>query len=425
MSKAKESSIGLSYPMLTRNNYTAWSLKMKVFMKAQGVWSAIENESKTTVDDKTVQVALAAIYQGVPEDVLLAIAEKETAKEAWEAIRTFCMGAERVKEAKVQTLKGEFESLVMKETDQVDDFCIKLSGIVTNIRVLGETMEESSVVRKILRAVPEKFLQIASNIEQFGDVKGMTVEEVVGRLKAHEERMKGRSENTGGQLLLTQEEWAKRSNKQGSTTSQNQRPRGGFGARGRGWHNSKNHSGGTRQYQQQQNKHGGTSKEPTGTRDRSTVKCFNCNVYGHYAVKCRKPKREREWNKEQTQESNLMKFEDEEPSILLTEREQGNGDVVLLNEEKVKPSFDQLEGTKGDKSIWYLDNGASNHMIGHREKFNELNEDITDQVQFGDGSTVKIEGKGMIVFKCKNGEEHTLKEVYFIPTLCSNIISLG
>ncbi|XP_074337770.1 uncharacterized protein LOC141674968 [Apium graveolens] len=300
------------------------------------------------------------------------------------------MGAELVKEANMQTLKGEFESLVMKETYQVDDFCMKLSGIVMNIRVLGEIMEESSVVLKILRAVPEKFLQIASNIEQFGDVKVMTVEEVVGRLKAHEERMKGRSKNTGGQLLLTQKEWAKRSNKQGSTTSQNQRPIGGFGPRGRGWHNSKNHSGGIRQYQQQQSKHGGTSKELTRTRDRSTVKCFNYNVYDHYTAEYRKPKRERERNKEKNQESNLMKFEDEEPTLLLTKREQGNRDVVLLNEEKVKPSFDQMEGTKRDKSIWYLNNGASNHMTGHHEKFNELNGDVTGQVRFGDGSTMKI-----------------------------------
>lgn len=46
-------------------------------------------------------------------------------------------------------------------------------------------------------------------------------------------------------------------------------------------------------------------------------------------------------------------------------------------------------------------------------------------MRFGDGSAVKIEGKGTIIFKCRNGEEHTLKEVYFIPKLCNNIISLG
>ena len=131
-------------------------------MKAEGVWGAIEQKDpKIAVYDKTVQVALAAIYQGVREDVLLTITEKEIAKEAWEVIKTMSMGVERVKEAKVQALKGEFESLIMNETEKIEDFCMKLSGIVTNIRHLGETMEESNVVRKILRAVPDKFIQIS------------------------------------------------------------------------------------------------------------------------------------------------------------------------------------------------------------------------------------------------------------------------
>lgn len=76
-------------------------------------------------------------------------------------------------------------------------------------------------------------------------------------------------------------------------------------------------------------------------------------------------------------------------------------------------------------NVWYLDNGASNHMTGTKSKFSNLNEDVTVQVKFGDGSTVKIKGKGNITFRCKNGEERMLKEVYYIPDLCNNIISLG
>ncbi|XP_074369734.1 uncharacterized protein LOC141711225 [Apium graveolens] len=286
-------------------------------------------------------------------------------------------------------------------------------------------MEESSVVRKILRAVLERFLQIASNIEQFADMKVLTVEEVVGRLKAHEERMKGKSESTSGQLLLTQEEWAKRPNKGGLLTSQNQRQMGGFGVRDRGRNGARNYSGGRGNFQQQQYKNEGTNKGYNTTRDRSTVKCFNCQVYGHYANKCRKPKRDKEKVKEQTQESNLTRFKDDESTLLLTELHQNKGDVVLLNEEKALPNFDQKDGARGDENLWYLDNGASNHMTGHREKFNDLNEDVTGQVPFGDGSTVKIEGKGIIIFKCKNGDKHVLREVYFIPSLCNNITSLG
>ncbi|XP_074323633.1 uncharacterized protein LOC141660538 [Apium graveolens] len=202
-------------------------------------------------------MALAAIYQGVPEDVLLAIAEKKTTKEAWEAIKIMCTGVERVQEARVQTLKGEFESLMMKDSEKIEDFCLKLSGIVTNIRVLGEAMEESSVVRKILRAVPDKFLQIVSNIEQFGDVKVMLVEELVGRLKAHEERMKCRSEQSEQQQLLLAKKWK-------------------------------------------------------GRLDKSKIKCFNCNIYGHFASECDKPRRKKEY----CQEANLAHFHDDEPSLL-------------------------------------------------------------------------------------------------------------
>lgn len=47
-------------------------------MQAHGVWSAIESEDpKAVVQDRTYKIALAAIHQGVPEDVLLSVAEKK------------------------------------------------------------------------------------------------------------------------------------------------------------------------------------------------------------------------------------------------------------------------------------------------------------------------------------------------------------
>lgn len=77
-------------------------------------------------------------------------------------------------------MKEEFESMSIRETDTLDDFCMKLNGVVTNIRILGDKMEEAHVVKKILCAVPSKFSLIASTIEQFGDIHEMTVDEVVG-----------------------------------------------------------------------------------------------------------------------------------------------------------------------------------------------------------------------------------------------------
>ena len=71
------------------------------------------------------------------------------------------------------------------------------------------------MVKRVVRAVSSKFLQITSAIEQLGDREVMTIKETIGSLQAHEEHMKGQTENNRGQLLLTEDEWKKRETSEG------------------------------------------------------------------------------------------------------------------------------------------------------------------------------------------------------------------
>ena len=98
-------------------------------------------------------------------------------------------------------------------------------------------------------------------------------------------------------------------------------------------------------------------------------------------------------------------------------------EVVYLNEEKVMPS--RFESHSDKDNIWYLDNGASNHMTRNRDYFTKIDEKITGKVRFGDDSRIDIKGKGSILFASKDGKKKILSDVYFIPDLRSNIISLG
>ena len=296
-------------------------MKMRVFMQAHSVWEAVEpTDPKTAVDGKTDKVALALIYQGIPEDVLLSIADKKTAKEAWEAIKTMSQGADRVKKARIQTLKAEFEVMSMKDTDQLDDFYMKLNGLVSNIRALGEEVKESYVVKKLLRAVPSKFLQIASTIEQFGNLEKMSIEETIGSLKAHEERLKGQTGTNGDQLLLTEEEWVKREGSEKKLLF-------------------------TREEWQKRVNRGGTEGPPSAKnrwgRDKSRVRCYNCQGYGHYASECKKQKRERDSSKT---ESNLTQVDvdGDEPTLLLSEcGDEERQSMIMLNEMTVVPEMKQ------------------------------------------------------------------------------------
>ena len=98
-------------------------------------------------------------------------------------------------------------------------------------------------------------------------------------------------------------------------------------------------------------------------------------------------------------------------------------EVVYLNEKNCVP--EKYETCMDAEDIWYLDNGASNHMTGDQRYFSEIDKHITGKVRFGDDSKIEIKGKGIVSFIDMNGKARKMNDVYFIPDLRSNIISLG
>jgi hypothetical protein len=102
---------------------------------------------------------------------------------------------------------------------------------------------------------------------------------------------------------------------------------------------------------------------------------------------------------------------------------------VVLDERRAQVHLGEEDGDGSSddkkKKLWYLDSGASAHMTGEREAFSELDAEVVGIVKFGDGSRVEIRGCNTIVFKCQNGVHRALADVYFIPRLRSNIISIG
>ena len=83
-------------------------------------------------------------------------------------------------------------------------------------------------------------------------------------------------------------------------------------------------------------------------------------------------------------------------------------EVVYLNEEKVMPS--RFESHSDKDNIWYLDNGASNHMTWNRDYFTKIDEKITGKVRFGDDSRIDIKGKGSILFASKDDKKKILSD---------------
>ncbi|GKV53076.1 hypothetical protein SLEP1_g59622 [Rubroshorea leprosula] len=86
-----------------------------------------------------------------------------------------------------------------------------------------------------------------------------------------------------------------------------------------------------------------------------------------------------------------------------------------------------LMATKEERDIraWYLDTGAANHMSGNKELFSTLNEAVKGNIIFGDDTKIPIKGKGDVLIRSKNGSHLLITQVHYVPTLKSNILSLG
>ena len=88
--KLKEGGSSIKCPILNSTNYTVWAMRMKILLRVHKVWEIIETEM---VDDEKSNMAMALLFQSIPEAVILQVGELDTAKKVWEAIKTRHMGA--------------------------------------------------------------------------------------------------------------------------------------------------------------------------------------------------------------------------------------------------------------------------------------------------------------------------------------------
>ena len=156
---------------------------------------------------------------------------------------------------------------------------------------------------------------------------------------------------------------------------------------------------------------GDYNRDPYAGRDASRITCYRCDKVGHFVAHCPDLK----LKLQETQENDVTETQEADELMM--------HEIVFLNEKNVVP--ERYETNSGDDNIWYLDNGASNHMTGEQRYFSKLDTTITGKVRFGDDSRIDIKGKGTISFTDMNGDSRKMTDVYFIPDLKSNIISLG
>nr|GEW86789.1 hypothetical protein [Tanacetum cinerariifolium] len=364
----------ISLPKLTKYNYDNWSIQMKALLGAQDAWEFVTTEYEEPTDaeigamnanrlkalkekrmkDKT---ALYLLFQSVDESGFEKIAGASTAKQAWDKLEKAYKGADRVKQVRLQTLRGELEAMKMKEAEGVSDYITRVQTVVNQLKRNGENLPDSRIIEKTLRSLNKKFENVVCAIEEAKDLEELTIEELAGSLEAHEQRKNRKKQESLDEALQTKatikEEKALYAQRNNYSRGNNTRGRNTNRGRDRGRDDSHQE----RQQSSYQRSRGRGRGRGRGEHEyRPNVDCYNCGKHGHYAKDCRSAKRT------------------EENTNLVTEPDVEEGGVLLMAHEEPVSEVDM---------IWYLDSGASHHMSRQRNLFTELTEVIQGHVSFG------------------------------------------
>jgi hypothetical protein len=187
-------------PLFNGTNFAFWKVRMRTYIMALGadVWDVVDTGYVKPVvlankDDKLEfsfnAKAMNAILSGLAEAEFVKVMHLGTAKEMWDKLISSYEGNEKVKDAKLQTYRVQFEQLKMKEDETVGKYFLRVEELVNAMKALGEKIEEPSLVQKILRSLPDRFNPKVSAIEELNDLKTLEFDQLLGTLTAYEMRI--------------------------------------------------------------------------------------------------------------------------------------------------------------------------------------------------------------------------------------------
>ena len=114
--------------------------------------AAMNNAQKNALEARRDRDLTATwlLQSCIEESIFPRISGATSAHQAWNLLASAYKGTDCVKTVRLQTLRLQFESLKMKESESVDLFMTRVSILVTQFQTYGEPLEQKIVVQNIL-----------------------------------------------------------------------------------------------------------------------------------------------------------------------------------------------------------------------------------------------------------------------------------
>ncbi|CAL1403344.1 unnamed protein product [Linum trigynum] len=101
----------------------------------------------------------------------------KTAKEIWDKLQIAHEGTSHVKISRINSLKQDFESFIMKPEESIKEMNDRFTTIVNSPRNLEVEYPSADLVRKVLWALPKRWTPKVTAIEESKDLTRLSLDE--------------------------------------------------------------------------------------------------------------------------------------------------------------------------------------------------------------------------------------------------------
>lgn len=239
----------------------------------------------------------------------------------------------KVNIVKLQNTRRYFESLQMKETKDIDYFMNWFMTAVNQLKIYIEEIKDQIMVEKVLRYLSTKFDVVVVAIEEAKDLAPLIIDELIESLLSNETRIDKNNDSTletafKSQVSISRDRVQIRSRSIG---------------RGRG------ERYGGQKYGQEEHEHESRSNYISFNNnqmfEKSNVRCYYCNKFGHYAHNCRE---------------NII--------------DQGNQRANVTTKSTISMFLSFHTMHEPSDNMWLLDNGCSNNMTCNKNLIANLDQ---------------------------------------------------
>lgn len=150
----------------------------------------------------------------------------------WDILKQEFFGDKKVITVKLQTLCSQFEGLATAKKESIQGYLSKVSAIIGQMKIYGDTITDETIVGKLLRSLHKDYSSVVTAILESKDLSTYTFDELMSSLISHEERMSKSDDNAEEKAFQVKGEPSNigRTEFTGGRTQ----GRGGFRGRGRG-----------------------------------------------------------------------------------------------------------------------------------------------------------------------------------------------